>query len=32
VDWHAGNLASGLYLCRMQSGSFVAVKKMMLLR
>jgi len=32
VGWHAGNLASGLYLCRMQSGSFVAVQKMMLLR
>jgi hypothetical protein len=32
VIWNAGNTASGVYLYRMQAGSFVDSKKMMLLK
>ncbi|MDY0082521.1 MAG: T9SS type A sorting domain-containing protein, partial [Ignavibacteriaceae bacterium] len=32
VSWNASNLASGVYIYRLQTGSFVSVKKMMLLR
>jgi len=32
VNWDASNLASGVYIYRLQTGSFVSVKKMMLLR
>ncbi|OQA67977.1 MAG: hypothetical protein BWY38_01128 [Ignavibacteria bacterium ADurb.Bin266] len=32
VSWNASNFASGAYIYRLQTGSFVSVKKMMLLR
>jgi len=32
LAWHAPNLASGVYFCRLQAGEFTATKKMMLLR
>jgi hypothetical protein len=32
VRWDAGDLASGMYFCRLQAGEFTAVKKMVLLR
>ncbi|MCZ2267237.1 MAG: T9SS type A sorting domain-containing protein [Ignavibacteriales bacterium] len=32
VSWNASNLASGVYIYRLQSGLFVSSKKMMLLR
>jgi photosystem II stability/assembly factor-like uncharacterized protein len=32
VHWNASGLSSGLYLCRLSSGNFSDVKKMMLLR
>jgi hypothetical protein len=32
VSWDAGDLASGLYFCRIQAGDFSAVKKMMLMK
>jgi hypothetical protein len=31
-QWNARNISSGVYLCRMQAESFVAVKKLILLR
>lgn len=30
VQWNAGNVASGLYLYRMQAGSFVRTRKLIL--
>ena len=32
VEWNAGNLASGVYLYRLEAGSFTSVKKLLLLR
>ncbi len=32
VDWNAGNITSGIYLYRIESGDFTAVKKMILLK
>ena len=32
VEFSAGHLASGIYLCRMQAGNYVSIKKMMLLK
>ncbi|HMN18806.1 MAG TPA: T9SS type A sorting domain-containing protein [Ignavibacteriaceae bacterium] len=32
VSWNASNLASGVYIYRLQSGLFISLKKMMLLR
>jgi hypothetical protein len=32
VAWNASGLASGMYLCRLQSGSFVQTKRMLLLK
>ena len=32
VTWNAGNLASGVYFYKIQSGSFVSTKKLMLLK
>jgi len=31
-DWDARDLASGVYLCRVQAGNYIEVKKMVLLR
>jgi hypothetical protein len=32
VDWNSGNLASGIYLYRLQAGKFVTTRKMILMR
>jgi len=32
VNFNAGNLPSGLYFYKLQSGSYSAIKKMMLLK
>ncbi len=32
VTWNAGNLTSGVYFCRLQVGSFIETRKMILLR
>ena len=32
VQWNASNLPSGLYVCKMQAGEFVATKKLVLLK
>jgi hypothetical protein len=32
VKWEAGNVASGVYFCRMQTDEFVATKKLLLLK
>lgn len=32
VTWDAGNLASGIYFCRMDAGAFTAAQKMMLVK
>jgi hypothetical protein len=32
VEWNAMNVPSGVYFCRMQAGSFTAVKKMTLMK
>jgi hypothetical protein len=32
VDWLAGRVPSGIYFCRMQSGSFTATRSMMLMK
>ncbi|MEJ5263622.1 MAG: T9SS type A sorting domain-containing protein [Ignavibacterium sp.] len=32
VEFNAGHLATGIYLCRMQAGNYVSIKKMMLLK
>lgn len=32
VQWNAGSLASGMYLCRLQAGTFVETKKLLLVR
>jgi hypothetical protein len=32
VEWNAAGLASGVYLCRLQSGNFMQVKKVLLLK
>ncbi|MDZ7264961.1 MAG: serine hydrolase [candidate division KSB1 bacterium] len=32
IRWDAGQLASGIYLCRLQAGQFVAARKITLLR
>ena len=32
VDWLAGRVPSGIYFCRMQSGSFAATRSMMLMK
>jgi hypothetical protein len=32
VEFNGNNLASGIYLCRMQAGNYVSIKKMMLLK
>ncbi|HEY3296540.1 MAG TPA: carboxypeptidase regulatory-like domain-containing protein [bacterium] len=32
VSWNGQDVASGLYLCRMQAGSFVAMQKMLLMK
>jgi gluconolactonase len=32
VQWNASGFASGIYLCRLEAGSFTATKKLMLLR
>jgi hypothetical protein len=32
VEWNAGNLASGMYFCRLTAGKFSDVKKMVLVR
>lgn len=31
-EWNASGLASGIYFCRLQAGSFVAIKKLILLK
>jgi hypothetical protein len=32
ITWNAAQMASGIYLCRMQSGNFTAIQKMVLLK
>ena len=32
VTFHSGNLPSGIYFCRLQAGSYVLVKKLVLIR
>lgn len=32
VEWNAGDFPSGIYFCRLQAGSFVTTKKLMLLK
>jgi len=32
VSWNASNLASGMYVYRLQAGNYISTKKMMLLR
>jgi hypothetical protein len=32
VEWNASGLASGVYFCRIQAGSFVATRRMLLLK
>ncbi len=32
VQWNAGNLASGVYFCRLKYGNFIQTRKMILLR
>jgi hypothetical protein len=32
IDWDAGDLPSGLYLCRMEAERFVETRKMVLLK
>ena len=32
VEWNASSLASGIYFCRMQAGSFVQTRKMILMK
>jgi hypothetical protein len=32
VDWDASNLASGVYLYRLQAGGYVETRKMVLMR
>ena len=32
VTWNASNLASGIYFYRIQSGTFTAIKKLMLMK
>lgn len=32
VDWNAGNLSSGIYMYRLTSGNFIAVKKLILMK
>jgi hypothetical protein len=32
VEWNAGNLASGVYFCRMRAGNYVETKRMRLLK
>jgi hypothetical protein len=32
VTWNANNLASGVYFCRLEAGTFTSVKKMLLLK
>jgi hypothetical protein len=32
IDWDAGHLPSGLYLCRMEAERFVETRKMVLLK
>jgi hypothetical protein len=32
VNWNAGGLASGVYLYRINSGSFISTKKLLLMK
>ncbi|HTY10223.1 MAG TPA: 5'-nucleotidase C-terminal domain-containing protein [Bacteroidota bacterium] len=32
VTWNAGNFASGVYFCRMEAGTFISTKKLLLLK
>jgi len=32
IQWHAGNLPSGLYLCKLRAGEFLQTRKILLLR